>query len=226
MGEPGDEILDRIRTHLFTAVVGDILDQMGFLNQFLPAEIKPLTPNDRLVGRAMPVVEADYLESTRGAGPFSDKRFGLMLEALDDLRPNEIYVATGSSFTYALLGGIMSTRAKYLGAAGAVLDGYIRDARDIEAIDFPVFSRGVYARDQAARGKVVDYRAPVEIGRVRIEPGDLIFGDMEGVLVVPRNVEREVIDLAVEKAATENKVAEAIRGGMSAREAYDRYGVM
>ena len=86
------------------------------------------------------------------------KPFGLMLEALDDLRPNEVYVATGGSFRYALWGELMSTRARYLGAAGAVLNGFVRDAAGIEALGFPTFCRGLYAQDQGPRGKVIDFR--------------------------------------------------------------------
>lgn len=103
-----------------------------------------------------------------------------MLEALDDLRPNEVYVATGGSFRYAMWGELMSTRAQHLRAAGAVLNGFVRDAAGIEALDFPTFCRELYAQDQGPRGKVIDFRTPIEIEGVRIAPGDLIFGDRRG----------------------------------------------
>jgi 4-hydroxy-4-methyl-2-oxoglutarate aldolase len=113
-----------------------------------------------------------------------------MLEALDHLRPNEVYVATGGSFRYAL-SGERCRPARYLRAAGAVLNGFVRDAAEIEALGFPTFCHGVYAQDQGPRGKVIDFRTPVE--GVRIAPGDLIFGDREGVLIVPAEVENEVV---------------------------------
>ena len=116
----------------------------------------------------------------RTVGPLSAKPFGLLFEALDDLRENEIYIATGSSLSYALWGGLMSTRAIHLKAAGAVLDGYVRDANEIEALGFTVFCRGTYAQDQAPRGKVIDYRCPIAIDGIAIAPGDLLFGDREG----------------------------------------------
>lgn len=216
-----------IRNELFTAVVGDILDVLGHQHQFLPPGIMPLDKRMRVVGRAMPVLEADVFAATHASvGPLAAKPFGLLFEALDDLKPDEIYVATGSSLRYALWGGLMSTRAIHLKAAGAVLDGFVRDSNEIEALGFNVFCRGVYAQDQGPRGKVIDYRTPIEIGGVRVAPGDLLFGDREGVLVVPREVEGEVVERALEKVRTENKVAEAIRGGMSAREAFDTFGVM
>ena len=223
-----DEALFRqIRDELFVAAVGDVLDTLGFQHQFLPPGIAPLEKSMRIVGRAMPVLEADVVnDGTRSAGPLSGKPFGLMLEALDDLKPGEIYIATGASLRYALWGGLMSTRARHLKAAGAILDGYVRDAGEIERLGFDVFCRGTYAQDQGVRGQVIDYRCTIEIEGVRIAPGDLLFGDREGVLVIPREVEREAVAKALDKVRTENKVADAIRGGMSACEALATFGVM
>jgi regulator of RNase E activity RraA len=223
-----DEALFRqIRDELFVAAVGDVLDTLGFQHQFLPAGIAPLEKSMRVVGRAMPVLEADVInDGTRSAGPLSGKPFGLMLEALDDLKAGEIYIATGASLRYALWGGLMSTRARHLKAAGAILDGYVRDAGEIERLGFDVFCRGTYAQDQGVRGQVIDYRCTIEIDGVRIAPGDLLFGDREGVLVIPRAVEAEAVAKALDKVRTENKVADAIRGGMSACEALATFGVM
>ena len=156
----------------------------------------------------------------------ADKPFGIMFEALDSLKEGDVYIATGSSLRYALWGGLMSTRALHLKAAGAVLDGYIRDTSEIEKLGFPAFSRGIYAQDQGPRGKVIDYNTPIEIEGVRIEPGDLIYGDREGVLVIPKAAEAEALERALEKGRTENKVADAIRNGMSTVEAFATFGVM
>jgi regulator of RNase E activity RraA len=223
-----DALFANLRDELFTAVVGDVLDKMGCRRQFLPQAIGPLRADMRLVGRAMPVLEADVFDEGRGDSHNSlgGKPFGLMLEALDDLRPNEVYVATGGSFRYALWGELMSTRGRYLRAAGAVLDGFVRDAAGIEALGFPTFSRGLYAQDQGPRGKVIDFRTRIEIEGVGIAPGDLIFGDREGVLVIPSEVEGEAVTRALAKASEESKVASAIRGGMSAVEAFERFGVL
>jgi regulator of RNase E activity RraA len=216
-----------IRKELFTAVVGDVLDKLGYLNQFLPPQVMPLDKTMVVVGRAMTVLEADVFAATNESrGPLATKPFGLVFEALDDLREDEIYIATGSSFRYALWGGLMSTRAMHLKAAGAVLDGYVRDSNEIEKLGFTVFCRGTYAQDQGPRGKVIDWRCPIEIEGVRILPGDLLFGDREGVLVIPRAVEQQAIELALEKVRTENQVAIAIRNGMSTAEAFETFGVM
>jgi regulator of RNase E activity RraA len=223
-----DETFRLLKEELFTAVVGDVLDVMGYRRQFLPAAIGPLQQTMKIAGRAMPVLEADIFDdgTPESAGPLARKPFGIMLEALDDLKAGEVYVASGSSFRYALWGGLMSTRAQHLQAAGAVLDGYVRDAGEIEKLGFPAFCRGVYAQDQGVRGKVIDFRTTVEIEGVRIAPGDLVYGDREGVLVIPRHAEEEAIARALEKSRTENKVAIAIRQGMSACEALATFGVM
>lgn len=120
----------------------------------------------------------------------------------------------------------MCTRMKMLGAAGAVVNGFHRDTKGILELDFPCFSYGSYAQDQAPRGRVLDYRVAIDIDGVRVEPGDIVFGDRDGVLVIPKKAEKEVIRQAAEKAMGENQVAKAIRGGMSVCEAFAKYGVM
>lgn len=216
------------RAELFTAVVGDVMDKVGLLHQFLPPPLRPLDPKMVVIGRAMPVLEADWFEpkATGGHSALAGKPFGLMLEALDDLKTNEVYICTGSSPTYALWGELMSTRAMKLGAAGAVVDGYSRDTNGILALQFPTFSYGPYAQDQGPRGKVVDYRVPIELGGVTIAPGDIVFGDIDGVCIVPRKAEEEVFRLALEKARGEKLVRKAIEAGMGAVEAFEKFGIM
>lgn len=224
-----DELFRTIKDELFTAVVGDVLDGLGFYHQFLPPEIKPLHDDMVVAGRAMPVLEADFPtlgDEGQGHSQLHGKPFGLMFGALDDLKPHEVYVATGGRTPYALWGELMSTRAGKIGAVGAVVDGYSRDTRGILRLNFPTFSRGRYAQDQGVRGKVIDYRIAVEIGNIRVTPGDIIFGDLDGVLVVPQEVEREVINLALEKVRKENLVRKALEEGMSTVDAFAKYGVM
>lgn len=225
-----DEGLFRLmETELFVAVVGDVMDTIGLQHQFLPPIFRPVDEASRLIGRAMPVLEADIFSAAAAdtaSHPVMATPFGLMFEALDSLKPGEIYVATGGSPRYALWGELMSTRAKLLGARGALVDGFARDIDGIRALGFPCFPTGFYAQDQGPRGKVIDYGCPLEIGGVRIEPGTLMFGDKEGVLVIPRAAEEEVIRLALEKARGEKRVAETIRQGMSAVEAFATFGIM
>lgn len=223
-----DELFAKAREHLFSAVIGDVMDMMGYTHQFLSPRIQPLRPHMTVVGRAMPVLEAD---DTGGEGPgrqnpLFNKPFGLMLTALDDLRKNEVYICTGASPEYALWGELMTTCALNQGAVGAVLDGYSRDTHGILALGFPVFGYGSYAKDQRPRGKVIDFRCRIEMNGVTIAPGDIVFGDVDGVCVVPQAIEAEVMRRAWAKAHGEKRVFEAIKGGMKAQDAWDEFGIM
>lgn len=222
------EIFTLARRDLYSAVIGDVLDLLGRRHQFLPPQIQPLRADFVVCGRAMPVLEADDEggEGPNRANAALNRPFGLMLAALDDLKTNEVYVCTGASPAYALWGELMSTCALNRGAAGAVVDGWSRDTRGILALNFPCFSYGRYAQDQRPRGKVVDFRCRISMGAVEIRPGDLIFGDMDGVVVIPRELEAEVLRGAWEKAFGEKRVFEAIKAGMGAQAAWDKYGIL
>jgi regulator of RNase E activity RraA len=223
-----DELFALIERELFTCVVGDAMDKLGLQHQFLPPHLQPLRPDMVVIGRAMPVLSVDvFTERIAGsANKLMDKSFGLMLEALDDLRKNEVYVNTGSSPRNALWGELMSTRARKLGSRGAVLNGYVRDTKAVLKMSFPTFAFGSYGQDSAPRYKVVDFRIPIEVGQVRVRPGDIIFGDIDGVLLVPTETEDEVFSRALEKARSEKLVKKAIEEGSSAVEAFEKYGIM
>jgi len=220
------ELFTVIGRELFSAVIGDVLDSMDRTNQFLPPQIHPLVESMRIMGRAMPVWAQDCSDE-EAYNTSNETTFGLMLEALDALRSGEVYLCTGASPTYALWGGNMSTRAMKLGAAGALVDGYSRDTVDICHMRFPTFSWGRYARDQKFRGRVVDYRCFVTFrNNVTVEPGDLVFGDMDGVVIVPRDLEEEVVEMALSRVRSEKLVHKALSEGLSAREAFRTYGIM
>ena len=210
---------ERIQATLYTPVIGDILDTLGLWHQFLPQPIQPLDTGMRLVGRAMPVQIVD-------AWGVQSSPFGRMTDALDSLEPGEIYVVTGGSLNCAAWGEIMTATAKTRGAAGAIVDGFHRDTPRVLEQDWPVFSRGRFAQDAGVRSKVAEFRCPVEIGGVLISPGDLIIADLDGVVVVPRRVEDEVIEKALEKASGEKVVRKAIEAGMSSTEAFRKYGIL
>lgn len=222
------ELFSIAKKELFVALVGDILDKLNFNHQFLSPGIKPLRDDFVVIGRAMPVLEADVFEEIVSVtkNPMMQKPFGLMFEALDSLQTNEVYICTGASPRYALWGGLMSTCAIKLGAAGAVLHGYSRDTNEILELNFPTFSYGGYAQDQGPRGKVVDYRVPIELEGIKVTPGDIIYGDRDGVLVVPQEVAEEAFSGAIEKARGEQVVKKALQEGMSTVEAFRKYGIM
>ena len=223
-----DELFALVQRELFTSVVGDVMDKLDLQHQFLPPQIQPLRQDMVVLGRAMPALSVDVFAEriTGSANWLMDKSFGLMLEALDDLRKNEVYVNTGSSPRNALWGELMSTRARKLGSRGAVLNGYVRDTKAILNMSFPTFAFGSYGQDSAPRCKVVDFRIPIEVGQVRVRPADIIFGDIDGVLLVPVEAEDEVFARALEKARGEKLVKKAIEEGSSAVKAFEKYGIM
>lgn len=212
------ELFKLIREQLYTPVVGDILDAMGYSHQFLPAYIMPLSDEMKLAGRACTVLEQNVFEPQK-------KPFGLLTEALDQLKRDEVYLATGATNS-AIWGELLTATAKTREAAGAVLDGYTRDTPQVLQQNFPVFSRGRWAQDSSIRTNVVDFRCRIEIGQVVINDGDIVFGDMDGVLIIPRKVEAECIERALEKAAGEKTVRQAIEKGMSATEAFHKFGIL
>jgi regulator of RNase E activity RraA len=213
-----------IRERLFTAVIGDVMDRAGLRRQFLPPEIRSIALDTVLVGRAMPVVVADSIGGESAPG---GDVFGLMFRALDDLQTGEVYVSAGGSPAYALWGGLMSTRAALLGSGGAVLDGYHRDTREILRLGFPLFSRGAYAQDQRDRGRVVDFRCPVVFANGScVEPGDVIVGDVDGVLVIPRDSVGDVVEAALAKASGEEDVRRMIEGGQATQDIFAKTGIM
>ena len=223
-----DALFNLAKQELFTSVVGDVMDKLKLLHQFLPPQIRPLDSGYVVIGRAMPVLSGDVFEEKvhASANKMMEKPFGLMLEALDDLKPNEIYVNTGSSPRNAMWGEMMTTRARVLGAAGAIVNGYARDTRALLEMGFPFFAFGSYGQDSGPRYKVYDYRVPIEIGQARIEPGDILFGDVDGICVIPVSAEAEEFSLALEKARGEKLVKKDLEQGVSAVSAFARHGIM
>ncbi len=223
-----DELFQLAKHELFVALVGDVMDKMGLLHQFLPQQIKPLNPDMVVIGRAMTVLEADvFAEKLEGtANPIMAKPFGIMFEALDSLKKNEVYICSGSSYNYALWGGLMSTRATKLESSGAVVNGFSRDTNEILRLNFPTFSAGTFAQDQGPRGKVIDYGLPIEFGGISVSPGDVVYGDRDGVIIVPADAVEEAFALALEKARGEKTVQKALENGMSTLEAFETFGIM
>ncbi len=213
------ELFTLLKKELYTPVVGDILDQKGRFHQFLPQPIQPLREAMVLAGRAMPVLMIDVYGEQK-------KPFGLLTEALDQLEPGEIYLASGGAMRCAYWGELLTATARTRGAVGAVINGFIRDTPKVLEQNWPVFARGRYAQDSSVRTQVVDYRVPIEVGEVWVNPGDLVFADLDGVLIIPRELEAEVIELALAKARGEKKVRQAIENGMSSTDAFKEFGIL
>ncbi len=213
-----DEMFALMKEKLYTPVVGDILDVMGYSHQFLPAAIQPLRDDMKVAGKACTILECNVYQAQK-------KPFGLLTEALDQLEKNEVYIATGAHNS-AMWGEILTATARMRGAVGAVLDGYTRDTPQVLEQDFPVFATGRWAQDSSIRTNVIDFRCTIEIGGVIIHDGDLVFGDMDGVLIIPKEAAIRCIEDALKKAAGEKQVRKAIENGMSATEAFHKFGIL
>jgi regulator of RNase E activity RraA len=213
------ELFALCERELYPPVVGDILDDLGFTHQFLPQPIQPMREGMKLAGRAMPVVMIDVFGKQK-------QPFGKLTEALDQLQPGEIYLATGGDMRCAYWGEILTATAKKRGAIGAVINGFHRDTPKVLEQNWPVFSRGRFAQDSAVRTQVADFRVSVEIGQATVHPGDLVFGDLDGVIIVPKAVETEVIERALAKARGEKLVRSEIEAGMSSSAAFKKYGIL
>jgi 4-hydroxy-4-methyl-2-oxoglutarate aldolase len=214
------DIRERVATGaLNTSLLGDVCDRLGHHHQFLPPYIRPFDETASLVGRAMPVLQADVYAVQK-------RPFGLLTDALDQLQPGEVYVVGGGLQRSASWGEILTATARSRGAAGAVIDGWHRDTRALRRERWPIFSRGAWGQDAGVRSSIIDYRVGIDVGGVRVEPGSLIVGDADGVIVIPHDLEQEIVSGAVAKAAAEHEVREAIRAGMSSGMAWDHFGVL
>ncbi len=214
-----DAYFEQLERTLYTPVLGDILDELGYTKQFLPPEIVSIAHGVSLAGRAFPVTVSDT------NGP-PERPFGLLTDAVDALSDGDIYLASGSGGSYALWGELLTAAAKHRGARGAIVNGYHRDTPQVLAQSWSVFSRGGYAQDISIRGEVVAFREPLIVGGVSVSTGDLVFADDDGVLIIPAAVEDRAVALALEKASTENIVRSAIEGGMTVTDAFRNFGVL
>jgi regulator of RNase E activity RraA len=216
------DLIARARERLFTAVLSDVLDAAGRRSQAMRPGVRPLDDTLVLCGRARTGLYADVYHVTPGENPYE-----LEIRLVDDLAPQEVVVlAAGASGRIAPWGELLSTACRARGAAGCVTDGLVRDVRAIRAMQFPVFAGGIGPLDTKGRGKVVAIDVPVECGGVAIRPGDLLFGDADGVVVVPREIEGEILRAAFEKVAGEDRTRAALERGEKLADVFARLGVL
>lgn len=209
-----------MRESLYVAVVADALDSLGFRNQSPRVPLSPYTNQSLLVGRCKTTLWADMYHNVENS-------YELELSAVDSCHPDDVMIcAANGSMHSALWGELLSTASRNAGCIGAIVDGAVRDVTKIREMGFPVFARGTSVYDSQNRQRVIDVDIAVEIAGVRFCPGDLVFADADGIVVVPQEVEEEAIQKAWGKVHAENEVRDAIRAGMKATEAYNRFGVL
>lgn len=215
------KLVESIRQNLYVPAICDILDGLGYRQQAMHHRLRPLdAENCVIIGRARTFrwMETDYIE---------DDPYGLEIEAMDSLKPGDVAIhSTDVGLTNAPWGELMSTLAKRNGAAGCICDGLIRDCQRIIQMGFPVFHVGIRPVDSKGRGMVMAYDVPVRCGEVLVQPGELIFADFDGVVVIPKALEKEVLRLAHEKVGKENGARRELLRGRTLRDVYNEFGVL
>jgi len=213
-------MFDTMRDKLNAAVISDILDRLGAREQAMRADIRPVYQGAIVVGRAYTVLTANIFQVI-------DDPYKREIEAVDSLKSNDIMVVcTNRSTRTCFWGELLSTAARARGARGIVIDGYTRDVAQIIAMQFPTFATGMSVVDSAGRSIVVNHGCPVNCGDVLVNTGDIVFGDIDGVVVIPKELEKEVIPLALEKVGKENLTRNELLKGAMLKDVYAKYGVL
>lgn len=214
--------LSEIREKLFTSVLSDCLDAVGVMNQALPSRIRPLDDNLVMAGRARTAAFMEVYHHDVGGNPYE-----LEIQLVDSLEPGHIPVfACSNPNRVAPWGELLSTAAQVRGAAGALMDGCTRDVKAIRTMGFPVFHGGIAPLDSKGRARIMAVDVPIECAGVRVEPGDLVFGDADGVVVIPKRVEAEVLKLAFEKVEGEHSTLAALKSGEKLGDVFARHGIL
>ena len=217
-----EELFTLIETRLRTALLCDAMDELDLLHQAMEENIRPLAPKPEQVvaGRAATALFVDVYH--RRPNPYEHE-----IAFVDSLQPGQIaVVATNRSRSNGIWGELMSTAAKIRGAKATVTDGLCRDVRQIIEIGYPVYCPGVRPVDSAPRGLMIEHGTPVTCGTVKVQPGDLVVLDIDGVCVIPRDVEQRVIEIALDKATRERHTKRELLAGAYLRDVYDKYGVL
>lgn len=205
-------------SRLYTPVVADVLDRLGYRDQCLRADIRPLQRGTTCAGftRTVQTIEAPELAP---AEPYKGE-----MAAVDALGPDDVMMVSACQWSF--WGELLSTAARHRGCRGVIIDGYTRDTRAIREMAFPVFCRGVHPADSLGRLDVTAHDVPIVCGGVSINPHDLVLADDDGVVVVPRAIAEEVLSRAEEKVSGENLVRVKLAEGMTVTEAFQKYGIL
>ncbi len=207
---------------LYTAVLSDVLDELGFREQAMPPSIRPLDDDLVMVGRARTGVYREVYSVVAGDNPYA-----LEIALVDDLKPGDVAVlGCGGSTRIAPWGELLSTAARARGAAGCLTDGFVRDIKPIRRMRFPVFHGGIAPLDSKGRGKVAEIDVPIRCAGVAVSPGDLVVGDADGVIVIPRAVEAVALDKAFAKVRGENDTREELERGTKLADVFARHGIL
>ena len=217
-----EQLIETVRRSLYAAVLSDVLDAQGYRHQVLPPSIRPLDESVVLCGRARTGLYRDVYHVPPGHNPYE-----LEIALIDDLRPGDVPVlGCGSSGRIAPWGELLTTACRARGANGCLTDGLVRDVKAVRALKFPVFHGGIGPLDSKGRGEVAAIDVPIECAGVTVNPGDLVFGDADGVLVIPQPIVKPTLQLALAKVEGEDRTREELQQGALLAEVFKKYGVL
>jgi 4-hydroxy-4-methyl-2-oxoglutarate aldolase len=216
---PDDAVLARLRK-LYSAVVADVLDALGYRNQTLAADIRPLTPVRQVCGRVF-TAQATVVDKVPA------KPYELEIAAVDAMQGGDVLVCdVGNDRTCGFWGELLTTACLAKGVRGVVMSACTRDLWKIRELDFPVFGIGYHPADSLGRADILRLREPITIGGVRTSQGDLILGDDDGIVIVPQQVAEEALRRAEEKVSGENLVRAELERGVPIGEVFKKYGIL
>lgn len=215
------ELFSYLEENAYAAVFADIMDEMDYNFQVISpnSKICPLKDNFVVIGRSVTLL--NEWDNNK------DEPYDTAIKCVDSLEPDSVLVITGSdSFSAGIMGELTATAMRSKKSRGVVVNGYTRDARKLIGMDFPTFAWGASPIDTTGRVRAVDYNIPIIIGGVKILPGDLIFADLDGIVVIPKNIEKEVIDEVIKRINTESLVRKELAEGKSMAEVWEKYHVL
>ena len=215
--------LDALKDVLYSAVLSDVLDDFGLTRQAMKPFVRPLDESLKMIGYARTGLFANTYEVREGENPYE-----IEIALIDDLKLNDIAVlgCAGPTTRIAPWGELLTTASRKRGAVGCVTDGLVRDVRHIRNLGFPVFHGGIGPLDTRGRGKMVSRDVTIECAGVTVRSGDIVFGDVDGVVVIPQDLAAKVVAAALTKVTSENKTREELENGLLLGEVYAKYGVL
>jgi 4-hydroxy-4-methyl-2-oxoglutarate aldolase len=215
-----DSELQQVAERLFTGVLSDVLDSVGRTQQVADADFVHVCPGKRVVGRAQTARAVSVVAPPR-------EPYKHLLSAIDSTTAGRVLVlGSPPTSSSALFGGLLAGAVRSAGGEGVVVDGFARDGDEVRAIGLPTMVRGFRPLDSYGREEVVEVSEPVTIGGVTVRQGDLVFGDGDGLVCVPAEIEAEVLEKACAKVDAESEMRAALANGMSVKAAFDTFGVL
>jgi 4-hydroxy-4-methyl-2-oxoglutarate aldolase len=216
------EMFQFMEEYFYAGALSDILDEMGYSKCVASphALIRPLYPQAVCAGRVRTLLNAPRRTGRRDP-------YKLAIELMDSLKPGEVAVTTSTKpLETGIMGELSATAMRSRGARGCLVNGYTRDARKIIQMQFPVFAKGISPIDTTDRAAVIDYDCPILFARRRIFPQQIVFADLDGIIFIPKEIEKEVITEAIKRVDVEKRVRKALGAGRKVRAVWDKCHVL